>query len=429
MNTQKIGLVYSSRPPQWVSCVSILSGLLRAYQEFFPSHQLVHYNLERKSTPYDATLLANKIITDQVNTLVFIDHSPHPLDLVKSILKKKATNHEISFYFHLYGDFTYYASSWEELGELLTGHRTKLICASKAQQALIGNFFATGQHQTDYCPFPINHDLFNFNPKRRTTWRQKLNTANEEYLFVYTGRLSVQKNIIPMCQEFIQFAEKAPVKCRLLLAGSFDDIGVPFLKIATYFGHYYQTWSSFIDSLNPSQLQYIKYLGEMAQEELVGLYHAADCYLGLGLYHDEDYGMAPLEALCCGSSAILTAWGGFSSFAADTICQLVDVSIEKNGLIINSQQLHNLLHGNVMQKRTEQERAQSSKLFINNFSVHAMSKYLPQIHSSKPDIFPGFNWKLGQIKNYIYDYPIKDSFYEEIYGKYINQKRESFSSN
>ncbi len=424
----KIGIVHSEKKPTWTSCVSILSGLFQAYTDYFKNDEIILYDLHLRSPIGQFVQLSKQIIEDQIDKLIFINHAPNPRELLLHLNRFKKKQSLPKLYFHVYGDFTFQAREWFHSNALLHNHPTSIICASHAEQRLIDNLIQSNNPYTDYCPFPVNNDKFYYEPSIRDPSRKKYQLEEDEFTFVYTGRLSLQKNIIELCENFIKASHCHNRKMKLLLAGSFDNIGMPLFKIEFPDSYYFHLYNNFISKLSPEDQKKIVFLGQIKQEELVNLYHAADSFISLSLYHDEDYGMSPVESLCCGTPAILTDWGGYSSFFdGGNCCHLTNVSIKNDGLIIDeddlSTQIKNVLSGD----NSTNYKAKCSDYYHEHFSLLGIKKYLHAIHTKNLDLFPGFNWKLDEISKYIYQYPTQHSFYDEIYSKYIsNIKQRSY---
>lgn len=69
-------------------------------------------------------------------------------------------------------------------------------------------------------------------------------------------------------------------------------------------------------------------------------YNGSDVFVSLSLYHDEDFGYSPLEALSCGTPVVCTNWGGYRDFKKSLdkshSVELIDVSLEENFLIVDN---------------------------------------------------------------------------------------------
>ena len=99
------------------------------------------------------------------------------------------------------------------------------------------------------------------------------------------------------------------------MAGPMDDLGMPYVGRSGPLGAFFGQFLSAKEALKEYfETKTFINLGNVNQSELKSLYCASDLLINLSTHNDEDYGMAPAEALCCGCPAILSSWGGFFSF-------------------------------------------------------------------------------------------------------------------
>jgi glycosyltransferase involved in cell wall biosynthesis len=145
----------------------------------------------------------------------------------------------------------------------------------------------------------------------RQEFRSKYKISSNAKLLLYTGRISYQKNIEALIKIFNSLTYMIDDDCYLLLAGSWDDILLPFFGKYGICGSFYNHISKL---LTQKQLKKIIFLGNLNIIELKEVYHASDLFVSLSTYNDEDFGMSPAEALCCGLPCLLSDWAGYSSF-------------------------------------------------------------------------------------------------------------------
>ena len=133
-----------------------------------------------------------------------------------------------------------------------------------------------------------------------------------------------------MVKDFVFYLKKMSFNAKLYLAGSFDDLGEPFLSKNYRTGEFFYCYNNLLRSIPNEFKKKIIYLGFLSQEELRCVYNSCDYYMNLSVHNDEDYGMSPAEALCCGLPCILTDWGGYTSFfrsGHEDFCRLIPVKI------------------------------------------------------------------------------------------------------
>ena len=142
----------------------------------------------------------------------------------------------------------------------------------------------------------------------------------------------------------------------------------------------------------------IYYLGPLETENLFKFYNLSDAFISFSLYHDEDYGMSPIESLFCGSDAVLTDWGGYHSFAleGEESCSLVKTSFKSSfkkldGASFDSSDCIKKMVKVMMRKKNDQQRVASSSLYHEHFSIEACAKKLQTIMEKKGEPFSGFS--------------------------------------
>jgi glycosyltransferase involved in cell wall biosynthesis len=279
-----------------------------------------------------------------------------------------------------------------------------------------------------YCPFPLDRAVYSSDSNLRAKARNELEIGPKDLMILYTGRISLQKNSVRLISEAVKFAQKSGAKVQLLMAGAFDDLGAPFFGVELKKGFYYQRWRAFLDRLGPAEREVVRYLGQVGPTELKSLYNAADLYFSLSLHHDEDYGMSPAEALCCGTPCALTSWGGYASFVLENehnACDLIPVELQRDGIAIDSGLIQESLLRQSRVQQTAAARTARSEAYLDALSVEAAEKRIRAFHESAPPDFQGFNWLMQKhaesfsSKVLFPDGPKKGTFYEEIYGSYI----------
>lgn len=415
-------VITSNQGSNWMSCKIITPNLLKAYQSAFgEDHRLFH--LVPRMTQFEIIVLGEKIFKVRPDRLVFIDHIPHPIQLIKILKLMYGAIPLPPIYFHVYGDFGLYASEWVELNKILRSTRVHFLCASERQVSFVSQFFLKKSKKViELCPFPVNPEVFYPSSEQRQYWREKLGLAKDQVIVVYSGRISLQKNV-PMLIRFLDgYARHFNKKVKLLLAGDFDDVGAHLFGIRHQRGFYYQNWQSWLDRLNLCEGFQIEQLGLLTAPDLRGVYNAADIFSSLSLHHDEDFGMAPAEALACGTPTLLSDWGGYASFDSS----FISVKLGRKGVKMNFAEFKQKF-SRIEQKLSTLNRREISQAALNRFSIDAASIIIRRMHASKPPQFGGFNkkmTKLSQVMNHFIPFPNcpkKGGFYEEIYQSYYKK--------
>jgi glycosyltransferase involved in cell wall biosynthesis len=389
----QVALIVAATKPYWVSCQSISANLRKAYQHAF-GDAVRFFENDTSWGVWKVAQVAKAIFAARPNRLVFLDHPPHPDRLLQELRSVYGTQPLPPLYFHIYGDFTLYTPSWLAIEKLLRSMQTCFVCASERQGRLVGNLMVpAGRKSISVCAFPVNTQFFRFDKALRQKTRKRLDIPPDEHVFMYSGRMSLQKNVVPMVQQFIASTARLRVSSRLLLAGFFDDLGAPFFGIHQTKGQFFQIWSHFIKNLPAQQRKRIVYLGNLSGSELVAHYNASDIGLSLSLHHDEDFGMAPVEALCTGSRMILSDWGGYAAFRdQEGFCTTVPVRVPLRGSsgFVTQKDFSREILRHLQQPLDVHARAQCARRFSERFAVEAIAKQIQQIHEIRLKKFAGF---------------------------------------
>jgi glycosyltransferase involved in cell wall biosynthesis len=152
---------------------------------------------------------------------------------------------------------------------------------------------------------------FYFDQKSRTATRKKMKVKEGEKVFIYVGRLSLQKNIFLLLKMF-KYIISLDNSIKLFIIGSPDSLGEP------HKGHY-QT-PEFIEKINAyiadeTKQGNVVFIKNTNQEELNILYNCADASISLSTHHGEILGLSPIEASLTGIPCFLSSWGGYKDYA------------------------------------------------------------------------------------------------------------------
>ncbi|MDR3607750.1 MAG: glycosyltransferase family 4 protein [Oligoflexia bacterium] len=431
LKTNKIIVVASGTPSDWGSCRTISSNLKKAYERLPGSFQVqwvtLPGNLGSDLDTYDQIApvhdLYLKIKTSQPDQVVFIDHLPHAADLVAGFLAIDDPFVLPPVAIHIYGDFTYYAKKWSKLQNSPRLPTLRIICASDKQKQLIQGFSKEGGC-VQSLPFPVNPEEFRFDPVLRKKARERWSMGPDDRVILYSGRLSLQKNVTRLIQEFARIPETAGRTDYLYLAGGYDDIGSKLLSIRTPQGYYFQQINRILSGIPESVARRVRFLGQLEGKELLGAYCGADVFSSLSLYHDEDYGMAVAEAMACGLPSVVTDWGGYASFG----CRLVPVTPHEEGILVSSSAYQNHLLPLLAEPLSDEARKSDGERFLKNFSIDCVAARIPGLLAQETSPFRGFNWKLSNLLEIIRKktprptfLAVRDSFHEEAYSPYFTQ--------
>ncbi len=320
--------------------------------------------------------------------------------------------------FHLFGDYIRKSSFYLKLEDALFGKKVTWVSASTSFQKLIKRTVKEPASVT-VMPFPLNLESFHFSKELRRNIRDELSLKNEDKLFLYTGRISAQKNIHLLIEEFNRWQLKNP-HFHLALIGPLDHFESPtFFEKSYRPGEYYFELSTLLAKLKNKNIQFIQRLDH---KKLNAYYNAADLFLSYSLYHDEDYGYSPLEALATGCPCLLTKWCGF----LDTLKLAKNFSAGKNvfwenkELLIeqtSSESLHNLLEINSL------SREKFAHSIHDELADEKLSQYISKIVNTS-ESFSGFSDILAKqaLNLYSPSEQINFELYEFLYQSFWSEE-------
>lgn len=395
MLKKNIFIIASKKKSYWVSCRSISINLVKAYKETDSTISFGSY--DGFSSDAEIKCLITQITKSKPHQIIFLEHSPHPLKVIEKLhhtYKNKALTVKPQIFIHVYGDFPLYLFNWYQCEPYLKEFKVTFVCASFAQKKLLEAFIVKSD-QVKICQFPV--DIKIFRPiTSNSNFRRLLDIGKHEVVFLYTGRISRQKQSLELigcfsdliCAKLKSNESSLPY---LLLAGTFDDLGVPYLNKHDHLNAFFSEFGIMYQGLKDEVRKRIHYLGNLNHEDLAQIYNEADCFVSPSLHNDEDYGYSPAEALCSGLPVILTAWGGYRSFISyGKNVNIVRTSIGPGGPSFNYQDLYDLLSYFSTRRLKEAEKIKNALFASSKLSNGSVSQILRQLLSSRSSKFSGF---------------------------------------
>jgi len=374
----------------WKSCQSISSNLVKSY-ESLDAYEIKHFEVPMYNEfPADLVATSKKICEFSPDKIVFVDHGEAPSMLLTHYLLN-TSNKETEFIFHIYGDFTFFLNSWAKTFGLLKSKKVKLVCASEAQSQIVAGIMERDTDRVKTIPFSVESNDYFFSQELRDNFRTKHNLSKNDKVVVYTGRISLQKNVVYLVECFRDFCKKfGDENLHLLIAGPCDDIGMPYLN-KNLLVNFYR--SKFLESIE--QLDNVKYLGVLEKKELNELYSGADIYCSLSTHNDEDFGMAPAEALMTGCQGVLTNWGGYQSFIENSKnVYPVDVEIKNDSIDIVITKFYKTLMKAIGVNHNEDKRKEVAREVAERFSLNKSIEYIRDLVEREGDELEGVSDKL-----------------------------------
>ena len=427
----KIALLYSYKESNWFSCTKIVKNLLDSYALALKDHKVIKLNYSANLNSSESSSLAETIIKEKPDKLVFLDHLPHPVSLLHLIFKiDSAYSPKIDI--HVFGDFTLMFDKWMAVDALLRDKEVKFYCASDAQVELVSKFFEDKDQYIKKVPFPVSTKEFCIKDKY-VDIRNELDIPADSTVLLYTGRMSLQKKVVELLEVFSFAIEnnKISENTYLLLAGEFDTLGFAFGDVYHHHGEFFRQFDRKLSTLSDKVKSKIKFLGSVKNSKLNDYYNSADIFISLSTYHDEDYGMSVVEAGISGTPLLLSDWAGFKSFKHGEYCELISTKLGRFEPEIDIDEAVTKL-----EKIVKNIKKYDSILIAEDFnkyhSVEGVAKLIKKYGEEPTKEFLGFNSFLYRIsrvsvleQHLFYDSNSKslNQYYYEVYDVYASKNK------
>lgn len=428
-------LISKNEISSWESCKHITSNLASSYLQAFSGA-----NVETLKVPEDFSLFtafesAQKIKNDDFDLIIWLDHKPNAsvmLEALNIVFEQTDYDKKPKFIIHLFGDFVLDCVGWESVEVALKNYPVHFITASDRQKKLVDMFCFGPESICSVIPFPVNESIFNVDNlvDNRQKYREKFNATND-FVVLYTGRISYQKNVDAVVKIFKSLETALNKKMQLWIIGPWDDIFLPYAGMKGFPGSYYSQFQGATSGIDFENGQ-VKFVGQLAAAELLKTYQAADLFMSLSAYNDEDYGMSVAEAMSTGLPCLLSDWGGFSSFKNyfDDV-ELVKVELTNDGPRVNIDEARKKLMKTLLVSENNLERRTlSAQKALGFVSINACEKKikttLEEVRFSSFEKFTPVFYKMCALFKMNPQSPFKgrtsqlSEFYKEIYTNYVS---------
>lgn len=382
MKYQKALLISKNEISSWESCKHITNNLVQGYFKALEEVSVETLRVSEDMSLYSAFIYAKKIREQNFDLIIWTDHKPNAaimLEALNIVFEGIDQEKKPKFLVHLFGDFVLDCLGWQAAASALQNYPIHFIAASNRQKKLVDTFFKSNKSLCSVLPFSVDESVFNVDNlvDNRKIYRQKFNAEND-FIILYTGRISYQKNVDTMIKIFKSLESVSIRSMQLWIAGPWDDIFLPYAGINGVAGSYYTQFSSSFSSELGSQ---VKFLGQLKPSELLKIYHGSDLFISLSTYNDEDYGMSVAEALSTGLPCLLSDWGGFSSFADySKAVELVKVELSADGAKVNAEEARKkLMKHLLLEEGNLEKRIMNSKIALSHLSIETGAKDLKRL--------------------------------------------------
>jgi glycosyltransferase involved in cell wall biosynthesis len=317
----------------------------------------------------------------------------HPLVILSPFaesLFRQSTQLNLKIIYFVFGDFVRKSAYLIKHNDLLSHKNIHFVAASSSYLKLVEKCL---HHKKDVslCPFPFDEKKFQFDASARVKFRKKFKLDKNDRAILYTGRISIQKNVEQLIETFIELKQKyTPGKLKLFLIGNVDDFESPtFYNKKLNPGALFQRIKKISSICNSDELFIIPHSDLRFLKEA---YNGCDLFVSLSLYHDEDFGYSPLEALACGTPIVCTKWGGFRDFKKqnDKIhsAELINVDFEENFLMADNAEIEKKIKKALMSSQHSKARA---TFFRKEYSFKSIADQYKKIVHSNASKFGGFS--------------------------------------
>ena len=186
---------------------------------------------------------------------------------------------------------------------------------------------------TRLLPFTVDEDFYRpLDEASRLALKTKLGFGAEEKILLYSGRLTLEKNVHTLLRVFSVLRSLVPESRLVIVGAEYND---PFPEFGIFTVGIGRTLERTAARLGIPEDR-VSFLGRKSLEDLRGLYQVADVLVNMTLHHDENFGLSQIEALACGTPVVGTNWGGLKDTIVDgETGYKVSAVVTKSGVKVN----------------------------------------------------------------------------------------------
>ncbi len=409
--TKTVIVISSINDDDWMSRKVIVDGIKASLAYLQGNYRFQEAFLDHNSIDAQEDSIVSICRTLHPEIVFFADHRPVPINLIKKLQAEKISN-SCTFIFYIYGIFHLDAIKWFELGHYLENLKTAFLCASDAQVKLLKGY-VKNKEIVFKSPFPLQDEIFA---------NKRITSKSDIFQFTYIGRLSFAKNIPQLVTAFCLLKEMTNKDVKLKIYGDVDHIWCPVRQIQfpdKDFNKYLELELSKVPS---RYVELIEFHPAVPYSSVNKVLDETDCFVSTSTFHDEDYGLAPREAVLKNIPCVLTNWGGFLDLTKEGIADGCNVKFDKFGPTFSIKEFAQLMFLSL------EKEVDTRQIGIEKFGIKAVANLLESIFNMNHSKFNGFSADFESFVNFRKNWSsiLKDDDYKKLYFKlYQNYLKDS----
>ena len=185
----------------------------------------------------------------------------------------------------------------------------------KTTDVLVGNCNGDGEIARKFFKnglvrnLPFSFDESTFQPvdeSQRQALKAELGFQKTDKILLYAGRVTLEKNVHTQLR-MLSVLQRLLPNLHLVIIGGVDSI--PFYEFGVYAADMTGMLTRLLSELR-LDIDRVHFLGHKNAAQTREYYVIADAVVNLTQHHDENFGLAQVEAMACGTPVIGTKWGG-----------------------------------------------------------------------------------------------------------------------
>lgn len=285
---KKISVIIPNAPASWPGVSVIQTEFIQILQNHFSKLKKFDFLDKPKASIKDDVWIfpAGSV---QVGTLKWLRQNyPRPEERPPAVFLWGGEGAKLGYHIWHFRDVFRFDDQW--------------VVGCQAEKNLLDYWFPNN-NRTHVMFHPVAQQFVPVrNIESKKDLRHRLELPATQKIMLYAGRLSQQKNILPL----LDLLDRFP-KVKLLVCGDTDSVGVPHLQGAKA----QHVPSALMEAVGDRRLSSrIEFRPFQSQVQLRSIMQACDYQVSLSAHYGEDFGYSIAQGLCCGLKTILSEWGG-----------------------------------------------------------------------------------------------------------------------